>query len=138
MLSERLSRQIEASRQPIDRKKPSRASTCSFAEREQSRSPVKAAVTSTDPTSPLNADLQQQITRLQADLDRAQTELEREKSIRTERLRKAALRNMDMLSITTQDAIRVDHLRTQLRSEREYREQLEVELDILKAKYSLA
>lgn len=73
--------------------------------------------------------LRQQVSHLQSDLDKLQSQLEREKRDRTERLRKASERCLQLMSLSELGEGKVEVLRMQLKAERELREKLEEELD---------
>ena len=70
---------------------------------------------------------------MESDLTRLQDQLESEKRLRTERLRRASERVMQLMASTTLGEGKVEVLKAQLHAERELREKLEEELDSLRA-----
>lgn len=83
--------------------------------------------------SPDSQALHAQIQRLQRDLHRAQSQLEEEKILRTERLRKASERCLELMSLSELGEGKVEVLRMKLKAERELREKLEEELESMRA-----
>lgn len=79
------------------------------------------------------ASLRAQVTRLSADLSRLQSQLEFEKRLRTDRLRRASERVMLLMASTSLEEGKVEVLKQQLMAERELRDKLEEELDALRA-----
>lgn len=77
--------------------------------------------------------LHAQIHRLQRDLHRAQFQLEEEKKLRTERLRKASERCLELMSLSELGEGKVEVLRMKLKAERELREKLEEEIESMRA-----
>lgn len=73
--------------------------------------------------------LHAQIRGLQADLQRAQSQLAEEKKQRTERLRKASEKCLELMSLSEIGENKVEVLRMKLKAERELREKLEEELE---------
>jgi hypothetical protein len=116
------------------RAEPSLSSTAFTPVSQNSR---RASVAPTSPTKeqpePSFEELNAQIQRLQTDLQRAQSQLIEEKNLRTERLRKASERLLDLMNLSEVEGEKVDVLRLKLRAEREVREKLQDELDSLRA-----
>lgn len=79
------------------------------------------------------AELRSQISRLSSDLSRLQSQLESEKRLRTDRLRRASERVMELMASASLGEGKVEVLKAQLSAERELREKLEEELDALRA-----
>lgn len=77
--------------------------------------------------------LQTQIHKLRTDLQRAQSQLEEEKNLRTERLRKASERCLELMSLSELGEGKVEVLSMKLKAERELREKLEEELESVRA-----
>ena len=77
--------------------------------------------------------LNTQITKLRTDLERAQSQLEEEKKLRTERLRKASERCLELMSLSELGEGKVEVLSMKLKAERELREKLEEELESVRA-----
>jgi len=77
--------------------------------------------------------LQLQVRALQADLTKAQKQLEDEKNLRTERLRKASERCLALMSLSELGEGKVEVLRIKLAAERNLREKLEEEVECLRA-----
>ncbi|KAK9900206.1 hypothetical protein P389DRAFT_9264 [Cystobasidium minutum MCA 4210] len=96
---------------------------------EPSSSPMKEP--QDDPSS-IEA-LQTQIHKLRTDLQRAQSQLEEEKNLRTERLRKASERCLELMSLSELGEGKVEVLSMKLKAERELREKLEEELESVRA-----
>lgn len=85
------------------------------------------------PTSSDVQALHDQIRRLQRDLHRAQSQLEEEKILRVERLRKASERCLELMTLSELGEGKVEVLRMKLKAERELREKLEEELESMRA-----
>lgn len=88
--------------------------------------------------SPLFQSLQLQIQRLQTDLSHTQLQLETEKNLRTERLRKSSEKCLELMNLSELGENKVEILRLKYFAERELREKLEEELENHKATAALA
>lgn len=77
--------------------------------------------------------LNERIRRLETDLQRAQSQLAEEKKLRTERLRKASERCLELMSLSELGEGKVEVLRMKVKAERELREKLEEELESMRA-----
>ncbi|CAD6571579.1 MAG: hypothetical protein CYPHOPRED_004486 [Cyphobasidiales sp. Tagirdzhanova-0007] len=73
--------------------------------------------------------LRTQVSHLKSDLQRLQAELASEKQHRTEKLRRASERCMELMSLSEKGEERVEVLKMQVKAERELRERTEEELE---------
>jgi len=97
----------------------------------RSRTKQRSSSAEADPASSSSEveALKAQIQHLQSDLSRLQVQFETEKRLRTDRLRKASEKCLELMSLSELGEGKVEVLRMQLRAERELREKLEDELD---------